>query len=66
MKFRVELVWKESGENAPSSIFLTSDGRVILQGRAVTPEERKRLSLPEEADMISIDRKVINAIKEML
>jgi hypothetical protein len=37
VKFRVELVW-EDDENAASSIFLTSDGRVILQGRAVSNE----------------------------
>ncbi len=65
MKFRVELVWKDS-EQAASSIFLTSDGRVILQGRAVSPEERIALSLPQEADMISVDRNLIRAIKDML
>ncbi len=35
MKFRVELVWKEDEENAAASIYLTSDGRVILQGGAL-------------------------------
>ena len=65
MKFRVELVWKDS-EQAASSIFLTSDGRVILQGRAVSPEERIALSLPQEADMISVDRNLIRAIRDML
>ena len=39
VKFRVELVWKDGDESAASSIFLTSDGRVILQGRAVSQEE---------------------------
>jgi len=66
MKFRVELVWKDTDENAAASIFLTSDGRVILQGRTVTAQERTDLSLPRDGEMISIDRKLIKAIKEML
>ena len=49
MKFRVELVWQDSDESAASSIFLTSDGRVILQGRAVSPEERQALALRRTA-----------------
>jgi hypothetical protein len=65
VKFRVELVWNDS-EQAASSIFLTSDGRVILQGRTVSPEERTALSLPPEGDMISVDRNLIRAIKDML
>jgi hypothetical protein len=65
VKFRVELVW-EDDENAASSIFLTSDGRVILQGRAVSNEERRALALPTQGDMISVDRNLIRAIKEML
>jgi len=66
VKFRVELVWTDGDENAASSIFLTGDGRVILQGRAVSPQERQALTLPAEGDMISIDRSLIRAIKEML
>jgi hypothetical protein len=66
VKFRVELIWKDGDENAASSIFLTSDGRVILQGRAVSHEERRALTLPEAGDMISVDRNLIRAIKEML
>ncbi len=67
MKFRVELVWKGdgSGDDA-ASIYLTADGRVILQGRAVSAEERKTLMLPEDGDMISLDKSAIRAIKEML
>jgi hypothetical protein len=65
VKFRVELVWQDS-EDAASSIFLTSDGRVILQGRAVSAKERTELALPPEADMISVDRTLIRAIKDML
>ena len=64
MKFRVELVWTDSAENAASSIFLTADGRVILQGRAISP--RQALALPAEGDMISVDRDLIRAIKDML
>ncbi len=66
LKFRVELVWKDSDDNAASSIYLTTDGRVIVQGRAVSAQARAELKLPAQADMISVDRKVIRAIKEML
>ena len=66
VKFRVELVWKGDDEQSASSIYLTTDGRVILQGRGVSAEQRKALSLPPEADMISVDRNLIRAIKEML
>lgn len=66
MNFRVELVWKDDDDNAVSSMFLTSDGRVILQGRAISPNERQELALPPQGDMISIDRNLIRAIKEML
>ena len=65
LKFRVELVWEGEKETA-SSIYLTGDGRVILQGRAISPAERGKLSLPADADMISVDRNLIRAIKEML
>jgi hypothetical protein len=65
LKFRVELVWQDEKETA-SSIYLTGDGRVVLQGRAVSANERKTLSLPQEGEMISVDRKLIRAIKEML
>ena len=66
MKFRVELVWKDTEESAGSSIFLTADGRVILQGRAISDEERRALALPTKGDMISVDRNLIHAIKAML
>ena len=65
MKFRVELVWQGSDDDA-ASIYLTSDGRVILQGRAVSPQERSRLELPADGEMISVDRTLIRAIKDML
>ena len=66
MKFRVELVWTDNEENAASSIFLTSDGRVVLQGRAISPLERQALALPADGEMISVDRNLIRAIKDML
>jgi hypothetical protein len=66
VNFRVELIWKESDDKDTSSIFLTSDGRVILQGRSLSPEERDTLSLPRDSDLISVDRNLIRAIKDML
>ena len=66
VNFRVELVWQDSDQTDASSIFLTADGRVILQGRAVSAEERQRLALPPDGEMISVDRKLIRAIKDML
>ena len=68
--FRVELVWQgetegETGGEA-SSMFLTKDGRVVLQGRPVSPEDRKALELPGDATLISVDKALIRAIKEML
>jgi hypothetical protein len=65
-KFRVELVWQESGGKEAASIFLTSDGRVILQRRGISAAERETLALPREADLISVDRNLIRAIKDML
>ena len=65
LKFRVELVW-EGEEETASSIYLTSDGRVILQGRAISPQEREKMMLPPDGEMISVDRNLIRAIKEML
>jgi hypothetical protein len=65
LKFRVELVWQDEKETA-SSIYLTGDGRVVLQGRALSKAERETLSLPPAGEMISVDRKLIRAIKEML
>ncbi len=65
LNFRVELVWQDEND-ASASVFLTADGRVILQGRAVSPEERKALALPEEGALISVDRNLVRAIKDML
>ena len=65
LKFRVELVWEDEKETA-ASIYLTGDGRVILQGRAISPQQRAAMSLPPDGDMISVDRSLIRAIKEML
>ncbi|MFY9760842.1 MAG: hypothetical protein WB772_08205 [Xanthobacteraceae bacterium] len=66
VNFRVELIWKESDDNGASSIFLTSDGRVILQGSGLSAQEREKLALPRDADLISVDRSLIRAIKDML
>ncbi len=66
VNFRVELVWKGGEGDDASSLFLTSDGRVILQGRAVPAEEREALALPRDGDLISVDRNLIRAIKDML
>lgn len=65
IKFRVELVWKDDTE-AASSIYLTGDGRVIVQGRAIPAAERQAMNLPLDGEMVSVDRSVIRAIKEML
>jgi hypothetical protein len=65
LKFRVELVWEDEKDTA-SSIYLTGDGRVILQGRTVSRDERETLKLPADGEMISVDRRLIRAIKEML
>jgi len=65
LKFRVELVWQDEKDTA-SSIYLTGDARVVLQGKAITDAERAQLSLPAGGAMISVDRAVIRAIKEML
>jgi hypothetical protein len=65
LKFRVELIWQDGEENA-ESIFLTSDGRVILQGRTVSALEKQALALPADSDLISVNRRLIRAIKEML
>jgi hypothetical protein len=64
--FRVELIWQDENAGEAASIYLTSDGRVILQGRAVSQQERDDLHLPQDADMISVDRRLIRAIKDML
>jgi hypothetical protein len=64
--FRVELVWQDETQDDVPSIYLTADGRVILQGRSLSPDEREHLKLPPGADLISVDRSLIRAIKEML
>ena len=74
MKFRVELVWQGDGADAAdgagdataASIYLTSDGRVILQGAVVPRAEREALALPLDGEMISVDRRLIRAVKDML
>jgi hypothetical protein len=38
----------------------------LLQGRAVSAQERKDLDLPQEGAMISVDGSLVRAIKDML
>jgi hypothetical protein len=59
-------MWQGEDDTEPSSLYLAGDGRVILRGRALTAEDKRRLSLPADADLISVDRALIRAIKEML
>ena len=66
MHFRVELVWQDETQDDAPSIYLTSDGRVLLQGRSVSEDERAHFRIPPGSDLISVDRRVIQAIKEML
>ena len=42
--------------DAASSMYLTSDGRVILQGRAVSPQRAGGTRAAARCDMISVDR----------
>ena len=62
----MELIWQDDTQDDVPSIYLTSDGRVVLQGKQMTQDERDKLSLPADADLISVDRRLIKAIKEML
>jgi hypothetical protein len=39
---------------------------VLLQGRSVSEDERAHFKVPPGSDLISVDRRVIKAIKEML
>ena len=65
-QFRVELVWVDDDPSSRSSIYLTSDGGIILRGAAVTEEDRQRLELPDECALVRVDKKLITAIKNML
>lgn len=66
MHFRVELVWQDETQEDVPSIYLTSDGRVLLQGRSVSDDERAHFGVPPGSDLISVDRRLIKAIKDML
>ena len=66
MHFRVELVWQDDAQDDAPSIYLTADGRVLLQGRSVSDDERAHFKVPPGSDLISVDRRVIKAIKDML
>ncbi len=70
LTFRVELVWQGDdvdgkGGSTTSSIYLTKDGRVVLQGRPISEQERAALDLPRDVALISVDRTLIKAVKEM-
>ena len=66
LHFRVELIWQDETQDDVPSIYLTSDGRVLLQGRSVSEDERAHFKVPSGSDLISVDRRLIKAIKEML
>ena len=66
MHFRVELVWQDETQEDTPSIYLTADGRVLLQGRSVSDDERAHFGIPPGSDLISVDRSLIKAIKDML
>jgi hypothetical protein len=66
LHFRVELVWKDDKGAEASSIYLTADGRIILEGRKVPAQQREALLLPADGELISVDRDLIRAIKDML
>ena len=66
MHFRVELVWQDEKQEDVPSIYLTGDGRVLLQGRSVSDDERAHFKVPPGSDLISVDRRLIKAIKDML
>jgi hypothetical protein len=66
MKLRVELVWQTDGGTASPSIYLTSDGNILLEGMPVGASERDELSLSRDAALIKVDRRFIDAIKTLL
>ena len=65
MKLKVELVWEAEEGNPSSSIFLTSDGRILLEGAPVAEADRHTLALGDKA-LISVDRRFIEAVKTLL
>jgi hypothetical protein len=66
MKLKVELVWEDAAGCASSSIYLISDGRILLEGAPVGDEEREKLSLRKDAGLIAVDRRFIEAVKGLL
>ena len=67
VKFRVELVWE--GEDKRVGLVDLSHRRRPRDPagpRRFPAQERAAMSLPPEADMISVDRNLIRAIKDML
>jgi hypothetical protein len=66
MKLRVELIWQPEGGKSSPSIYLTSDGNILLEGSPVGASERDELSLSKDAALIKVDRRFIDAIKTLL
>ena len=66
MKLKVELVWEAEDGTPSPSIYLTSDGQILFQGRPVSEAERQTLSLSETAALISVDRRLVEAVKTLL
>ena len=66
-KLKVELVWEENpNAEISSSIYLTSDGEILIEGREVLNEQKDELMIPKNKYLISVDRKLVDAIKNML
>ena len=65
MKLKVELVWEAEEGNPSSSIYLTSDGKILLEGAPVGEAEREALALGGKS-LIAVDRRFIEAVKTLL
>lgn len=66
MKLSVKLVWTDGDGRDSPSIHLCSDGRIILQGAAVSAADRTALGLDASAAHIAVDRAFIEALRELL
>ncbi len=65
MKLKVELVWEAEEGQPSSSIYLTSDGKILLSGSPVEQVERETLALGDKA-LIAVDRRFVEAVKTLL
>jgi hypothetical protein len=66
MQLKVKLVWQPEDGNTSSSIYLTSDGKILLEGSPVGASEREKLSLSQDVALIKVDRHFIDAVKTLL